>query len=187
MDSAWRLIGAVLAERHEEWSTGRKYLDMAEFRTWKKQASGLESEPDESRERQPVLPNRTSRSALLHKNRELIPVHFSASGSRAILTRHGHLCLGSEHHRGSTGRTGEIGTDSLRRSTDSQIRRTRVSSSEHGSVGKSPWHARHVTTGSAIKRYCGREPRQKGCQGSPVDGRPPHGARIFETHLKIGA
>ncbi|WP_263842085.1 IS256 family transposase [Salinibacter sp.] len=55
MDSAWRLIGAVLAEKHEEWSTGRKYLDMAEFRNWKKQASRPESEPDGSTERQPAM------------------------------------------------------------------------------------------------------------------------------------
>ncbi len=30
-DSAWRLIGAFLAERHEEWSTRRKYLTMDEY------------------------------------------------------------------------------------------------------------------------------------------------------------
>jgi transposase-like protein len=30
-DSAWRLIGAFLAERHEEWSTRRKYLKMDEY------------------------------------------------------------------------------------------------------------------------------------------------------------
>jgi transposase-like protein len=55
MDSTWRLIGAVLAERHEEWSTSRKYLDMDEFRTWKKRTNGLESEPDDSTERQPAM------------------------------------------------------------------------------------------------------------------------------------
>lgn len=55
MDSAWRLIGAVLAEKHEEWSTGRKYLDMAEFQDWKKQARRPEPEPDESTERQPAM------------------------------------------------------------------------------------------------------------------------------------
>ena len=53
--SAWRLIGAVLAERHEEWSTIRKYLDMAEFRTWKEQASRPEPEPDDSAEGQPAM------------------------------------------------------------------------------------------------------------------------------------
>jgi transposase-like protein len=55
MDSAWRLIGAVLAERHEEWFTSRKHLDMAEFRTWKRQANGRKSESDDSTERQPVM------------------------------------------------------------------------------------------------------------------------------------
>lgn len=30
-ESAWRLIGAFLAERHEEWSTRRRYLTMDEF------------------------------------------------------------------------------------------------------------------------------------------------------------
>jgi transposase-like protein len=30
-DSAWRLIGAFLAERHEGWSTRRKYLKMDEY------------------------------------------------------------------------------------------------------------------------------------------------------------
>jgi len=55
IDSAWRLIGAVLAERHEEWSTSRKYLDMAEFQKWKDRASKPEPEPDESIERQPAM------------------------------------------------------------------------------------------------------------------------------------
>ncbi len=55
IDSAWRLIGAVLAEKHEEWSTGRKYLDMAEFRNWKEQAHSPEPEPDESTEPQPMM------------------------------------------------------------------------------------------------------------------------------------
>jgi len=55
IDSAWRLIGALLAEKHEEWSTGRKYLDMAEFQGWKEQAQRLDPEPDKSTERQPVM------------------------------------------------------------------------------------------------------------------------------------
>jgi len=53
--SAWRLIGAVLAEKHEEWSTGRKYLDMAEFRNWKKRANRPEPEPDDTVGRQPAM------------------------------------------------------------------------------------------------------------------------------------
>ena len=36
-DSAIRLIGALLAEFHEQWSTGKKYFDMAEYWEWKKQ------------------------------------------------------------------------------------------------------------------------------------------------------
>lgn len=35
--SARRLIGALCAERHEEWSTGRRYLIMNEFFQWKRQ------------------------------------------------------------------------------------------------------------------------------------------------------
>jgi len=41
--SAKRLIGAMLAETHEIWSTGKKYFDMQEYREWKKsqpQAAG---------------------------------------------------------------------------------------------------------------------------------------------------
>jgi len=34
--SAIRLIGAMLAEQHETWSTGKKYFDMEEFFEWKK-------------------------------------------------------------------------------------------------------------------------------------------------------
>lgn len=33
--SAWRLLGALLAEQHEVWSTGRKWLDMEAFWEWK--------------------------------------------------------------------------------------------------------------------------------------------------------
>jgi len=35
-ESAWRLIGAYLAERHEEWSTGRRYFTMDEYESWKR-------------------------------------------------------------------------------------------------------------------------------------------------------
>ena len=38
-DSAWRFIGAFLAERHEEWSTRRKYLTMDEYYDAATQAS----------------------------------------------------------------------------------------------------------------------------------------------------
>ena len=36
-DSAIRLIGALLSEFHEQWSTGKKYFDMAEYWELKKQ------------------------------------------------------------------------------------------------------------------------------------------------------
>jgi transposase-like protein len=35
MDSAYRLIGALCAEAHEEWSTGRRYLTMDEYFEWR--------------------------------------------------------------------------------------------------------------------------------------------------------
>jgi transposase-like protein len=35
MDSCWRLIGALCAEQHETWSTGRKYFDMTDYEHWK--------------------------------------------------------------------------------------------------------------------------------------------------------
>jgi hypothetical protein len=35
MDSAHRLVGALCAETHEEWSTGRRYLTMDEYFEWK--------------------------------------------------------------------------------------------------------------------------------------------------------
>ena len=34
-EAAYRLIGALCAERHEEWSTGRRYLTMDEYFEWK--------------------------------------------------------------------------------------------------------------------------------------------------------
>jgi transposase-like protein len=34
-EAAYRLIGALCAERHQEWSTGRRYLTMDEFFEWK--------------------------------------------------------------------------------------------------------------------------------------------------------
>ena len=41
--SAWRLIGALAAEQHEAWSTGRRYLNMDAFFAWR--ASFNETEP----------------------------------------------------------------------------------------------------------------------------------------------
>jgi len=36
-ESAMRLIGAMLAEKHESWSTGRLYFDMTEFKEWQEE------------------------------------------------------------------------------------------------------------------------------------------------------
>ena len=36
-DPAVRLIGALLAEQHETWSTGRRYLDMTDFLEWEQE------------------------------------------------------------------------------------------------------------------------------------------------------
>ncbi|OOH74406.1 hypothetical protein BOX24_02125 [Leptospirillum ferriphilum] len=44
-DSAIRLIGALLWAFHEQWSTGKKYLDMTEYHEWKKQESFKTSPP----------------------------------------------------------------------------------------------------------------------------------------------
>lgn len=55
MDSAWRLIGALLAEYHEEWSTGRKYLDMTEYQEWKQEISEFESPTQKSPDPQPTI------------------------------------------------------------------------------------------------------------------------------------
>lgn len=55
MDSAWRLVGALLAEYHEEWSTGRKYLDMREYQEWKQELSEFESPTDKLPDQQPTI------------------------------------------------------------------------------------------------------------------------------------
>ena len=43
-DSAIRLLGAVLIERDEDWSTGRKYLNMAEYWQWKQACESGQAE-----------------------------------------------------------------------------------------------------------------------------------------------
>ena len=42
--SAWRLLGALLAEQHEEWMTGRRYFDMEEYDEWKSARRSAEPE-----------------------------------------------------------------------------------------------------------------------------------------------
>ncbi|MCS4034550.1 transposase-like protein [Salinibacter ruber] len=44
IDSTYRLVGALCAETHEEWSTGRRYLKMEEFFRW--QAEQQTGKPD---------------------------------------------------------------------------------------------------------------------------------------------
>jgi transposase-like protein len=43
--SVWRLVGALCAQKHEEWSTGRRYLTMDEFYHWKASNAENSSEP----------------------------------------------------------------------------------------------------------------------------------------------
>jgi transposase-like protein len=53
--SAWRLIGALLAETHEEWSTGRRYLKMDAFEEWRReQARPDPSQPDAEPKSEPT-------------------------------------------------------------------------------------------------------------------------------------
>lgn len=42
--SAWRLVGALLAEKHEEWSTGRRYLKMDAYYEWRDRSTEEEKE-----------------------------------------------------------------------------------------------------------------------------------------------
>jgi transposase-like protein len=60
-DSAWRLVGALLAEKHEEWSTGRRYLTMDEFYEWREEQTEESQKPAD--ERQPESTNRTLQPA----------------------------------------------------------------------------------------------------------------------------
>ena len=49
-ESAYRLVGALCAETHEEWSTGRRYLDMNEYFDWKSTQQEEESKAEERAE-----------------------------------------------------------------------------------------------------------------------------------------
>lgn len=56
--SAWRLVGALLAEKHEEWSTGRRYWTMDEFYQWREERTGKHT-----KDLQPESSNRTLQPA----------------------------------------------------------------------------------------------------------------------------
>ena len=43
-ESAWRLLGAYRAERHEEWSTKRRYVTMDDFHRWKRSITQAEDD-----------------------------------------------------------------------------------------------------------------------------------------------
>ena len=60
-DSAWRLVGALLAEKHEEWSTGRRYLTMDEFCEWREEQVKEPQKPAD--EQQSESSNRTLQPA----------------------------------------------------------------------------------------------------------------------------
>ena len=46
MQSAWRLIGALCAEQHEEWAHGRRYLTMEAYFGWKAQLGHADKHPN---------------------------------------------------------------------------------------------------------------------------------------------
>ena len=48
--SAWRLVEALLAEKHEEWSTGRRYLTMDEFYEWREKQTKEPQKPTDERQ-----------------------------------------------------------------------------------------------------------------------------------------
>lgn len=45
-----RLVGALCAETHEEWSTGRRYLKMEEFLEWQTEQQTGKPDPEEPSE-----------------------------------------------------------------------------------------------------------------------------------------
>jgi hypothetical protein len=48
MDSAYRLVGALCTETHEEWSTGRRYLNMDEYFRWQADPTVEDSSGEEA-------------------------------------------------------------------------------------------------------------------------------------------
>jgi transposase-like protein len=48
MGSAYRLVGALCAETHEEWSAGRRYLNMVEYFQWRTDRPGEDALTEEA-------------------------------------------------------------------------------------------------------------------------------------------
>jgi hypothetical protein len=62
-ESVYRLVGALCAETHEEWSTGRCYFDMEEFFEWKTSFEEDSSEEDFPDDRAASTENSVDRDA----------------------------------------------------------------------------------------------------------------------------
>ena len=80
--SAWRLVGALLAEKHEEGRAGRRYLTMDAISRWTSSTNGAGSKPSNqlmSRNQNPpiVLFNLPDRQRALH-NRTIRPMSSQA-------------------------------------------------------------------------------------------------------------
>ena len=60
-ESSWRLVQALLAGKHEEWSTGRRYLTMDKFYEWREEQT-TESQKSADK-RQSESPKRTLQPA----------------------------------------------------------------------------------------------------------------------------
>ena len=54
-DSAWRLVGALLAEKHEEWSTGRRHLTMDKFYEWREEQTEKSTDEPQSKSSNRIL------------------------------------------------------------------------------------------------------------------------------------
>jgi transposase-like protein len=48
-DSAWRLVGALLAEKHEKGRAGRRYLTMDEFYEWREEQNEKSTDEPQSK------------------------------------------------------------------------------------------------------------------------------------------
>lgn len=71
--SAWRLVGALLAEKCEEWVTGRRYLKTGDFYKWLDQKSESGAKEVHS---EPIIVvfNQSARWCAFHNQLELTPL-----------------------------------------------------------------------------------------------------------------